>query len=245
MTDIEIWPVGRQTGIMACRTWHYSGTLPTTAWSYGYWRGAEFDGVIAFRRQWVGPSTHAWWAGVFGSPEIVELCRIALRPQVERPPTSRYISLALGELRRLGYDGVGAYTDVGQPDPQTGELHTGGVYRAASWTELPMTYRREIMYWARGAWRTSKGGAGQYMDGDTPPPIRRDLKRRYGMGLTRRGRRALRRYMDTWRENGCPRRPGHPARTPADSPAGLQALALQPSLPQNESDLGLLAGGRV
>ena len=68
MTEIEIWPVGRQTGIMACRTWHYSGTLPTTAWCYGYWRGPEFDGVIAFRRQWVGPATHSMVGRRFRQP---------------------------------------------------------------------------------------------------------------------------------------------------------------------------------
>ena len=183
--DIVIRHVPQRVTWLACRHWHYSKICPRTNLSWGFWRGDVFDGVIAFRRTLPGPSTQRWWERVFDSRAIAELCRMALRAQDERPQTTRYLSLALGEMRRLGYDGICSYADTGQG-------HTGGVYRAGSWTELGENGGTHLWY-RDGIWHPNRtlpepGSRGW-------PRMRRwSIKRRYGIGLTRHGRRALARY---------------------------------------------------
>ena len=101
--DLVIRHVPHRIARLACQHWHYSRVCPKTNLVWGYWRGDVFDGVIAFRRALPGHTTQAWWELVFDSQAIAELCRMALRPQDDRPPTTRYLSLALGEMRAAGF----------------------------------------------------------------------------------------------------------------------------------------------
>ena len=183
---LKICLIPRHVGALACRHWHYSRMIPRTNLVYGFWRGSTFDGCIAFRRAFIGGQAQRWWERVFDSKAIVELCRIALRAQDERPPTTRYISMALAQVRALGFDGVGSYADTGQG-------HTGGVYRAASWTELPVGSPTQLTY-ADGLWQPNRVMPdGTIWRGNRFTKVTH--KRRYAFGLTRRGRRALRQWV--------------------------------------------------
>ena len=183
--DLVIRQVPQRIARLACRHWHYSRVCPKTNLIWGYWRGDTFDGVIAFRRTLPGHTTQAWWERVFDSRAIAELCRMALRPQDERPQTTRYLSMALAEMRALGFDGIASYADTGQG-------HTGGVYRAGSWTELGENSGSHLWY-RDGVWHPNRS-LQRDGPGDWPRMRRRSIKRRYGIGLTRHGRRALARY---------------------------------------------------
>ena len=185
--DLEIRLVSAKVGRLACRLWHYTHTLPATRHVYGFYRGATFDGIVAFRPNFAHKDTQGWWRKVFGAEAIAELCRIALRPQSERPPTTRYISLAVAEMRRLGYEGIGSYADAGQG-------HTGGVYRAASWVDLGMSRDSEI-YYENGRWTHARSFS---LEGRPYPRIfKASHKHRFGIGLTRRARKAVLRWADS------------------------------------------------
>lgn len=117
--------VSNAVGASACAEWHYSKTIPPKLdVCYGFHRGGVFDGIIAFRSV-NPPPVVKYWNALVGGP-ATELCRMALRPQSERPATTKYISMALRGLWEGGlWEGVYSYADAQ-------EGHNGTVYLAAS-----------------------------------------------------------------------------------------------------------------
>lgn len=122
--DIEVRLTTQAVGQRACDDWHYSGQLPPRDMVIGFWRGDVFDGIISFRHL-NPPPVMKYWRNVLGG-EAVELSRMAFRPQKQRPPTTKYISMALRQLKQMGeWEGVYSYADAARG-------HKGTVYRAAN-----------------------------------------------------------------------------------------------------------------
>lgn len=108
---------------------HYLGTLPRgTSYRYGLQRGSRLVGVICFG---VGAS-HAARAvpwGPAGAAQVLELTRLCLAPDPDRPPASQVIRQALRTLEAAApgrYWGVISFADPAAPGH-----HQGTVYRAA------------------------------------------------------------------------------------------------------------------
>jgi len=133
-SEIVIRETNPNVGKRACQDWHYTGCLPPNeSLIYGFWRGPIFDGIIAFR-ELNSPAVNVHWEKIIGGRSI-EISRIALRPQSDRPPTTQYIAMAMSKLRMLQvYEGVYSYADAIYG-------HEGTVYKAASFLYAGFTER--------------------------------------------------------------------------------------------------------
>ena len=110
----------------AVLTWHYSRAMPSASVRYGVWECGRFVGAILF-----GVGAAPKLAGSVGveRPECLELVRVALTDHAT--PVSRIVAISLKLLRRKcpGVRVVVSFADSGQG-------HTGGIYRAGGWLYL-------------------------------------------------------------------------------------------------------------
>ena len=185
--------LGYRPALLACRRWHYSGTLPTPPMiRVGVWEESEFKGAVVFSR---GNSNGI--AEPFGmrQTEVVELARIALREH--DAPVSQIISVAVRLLRRRS---PGLRLIVSYADPAHG--HHGGIYQAGGWTYLGQR-PAGVLYRDRGGriwhsrmtspsgWKVQYGERRRVVRPQDCEEIRTPGKHKYARGLDRQARTML------------------------------------------------------
>jgi hypothetical protein len=122
--DLRLAGCAHEAAAFACRTWHYSGTVPAGKLvKIGVWEDGKFIGAVIFGR---GANNHIGSRYGLGQTEICELVRVALK--AHEAPVSRIVALALRLLRRQspGLKLVVSYADPGQG-------HVGAIYQAGNW----------------------------------------------------------------------------------------------------------------
>lgn len=130
----------------ACRTWHYSGSLPTGKLvKVGVWEDDVFKGVVIFSR---GASPFLGRKYDLDQIEVCELTRVALREH--DAPVSKMLAIA---LRLLKKSSPGLRLVVSFADPE--QDHHGGVYQAGNWIYTG-TSGETTEYLVEGEWKHVK-----------------------------------------------------------------------------------------
>lgn len=110
----------------ACRSWHYSGSLPGGGrLQFGAWEDGRFVGVIVYGIG-SGNATNGTRYSLRRSHEMAELARVALRDHAT--PVSRIVAITLKMLKRKC---PGLRLVLSMADPYQG--HHGGIYQAGNW----------------------------------------------------------------------------------------------------------------
>lgn len=126
----------RQAATFAVKAWHYSRAMPSGRLvCIGGWEDGAFIGAVIFGR---GASSQIHSPFNLQQSEVVELCRVALRPHVT--PTSRVVALAVRLLRKQS---PGLRLIVSYADPEHG--HVGVLYQSMNWLYLGTTNRESLI----------------------------------------------------------------------------------------------------
>lgn len=176
-----------------CEHWHYLAGAPAGESVYHLFHtGYRLDGVICYQDDsGLPPNNKRYWQGIFGG-RAVQLTRVALRPQSERElQTSVYVALSISVLKGLRkYAGCFSYSDP--------RHHEGVLYKACNFTfvAVGVTSSTLIKDGERKHGRhTDKAGRDKlrqqgWQDDYLPGKLR------WGLGLTKAGRRSLRAHME-------------------------------------------------
>lgn len=122
--DLRLAGCGHDAAAFACRTWHYSRTVPAGKLvKIGVWEGGQFIGAVVFGR---GANNNIGSRYGLRQTEICELVRVALKGHAA--PVSRIVGLAVRLLRRQS---PGLKLIVSYADPEQG--HVGSIYQAGNW----------------------------------------------------------------------------------------------------------------
>lgn len=137
MVELKLAWCSFEAASYACRTWHYSCTIPAGKLiKVGVWEGGRFIGAVVFGR---GANNNIGSRYGLAQTEVCELVRIALNSHVT--PVSRIAALAVRMLRR---NSPGLRLIVSYADPKRG--HHGGIYQAGNWTYAgPSGAQRELI----------------------------------------------------------------------------------------------------
>lgn len=108
----------------ACRTWHYSKSVPQNVFGYSVLEGETFCGVIVYA---YGTNRHIGIPYGLKQGQAIELVRVALNGR--QSSTSKAIAISLRLLRKFlpAARLVVSYADLDQG-------HIGTVYQASNWT---------------------------------------------------------------------------------------------------------------
>lgn len=124
---LRIAPCTREAAKHAVMSWHYSKSMPCGKLAmFGVWEHDRFVGAVIY-----GRGANNKIACPFGmqQTEVVELVRVALNRH--ETPVSRIVSITLRMLKKVcpGLRVVVSYADTGQG-------HTGQIYKAGNWVYL-------------------------------------------------------------------------------------------------------------
>lgn len=128
----------------ACRTWHYSRTIPAgKLLAVAVIESGEFIGVIHFAN---GGSRHLGAAYGLDRSEVAVLSRVALTSH--QAPVTRMVRIALTLLRR-------AHPRIKLVISYADQLrrHHGGVYQGGNWLYHGETAREHVYLCPDGRWR--------------------------------------------------------------------------------------------
>jgi len=136
-SDLKLAWCSREAASYACRTWHYSRTVPAGKLvKIGVWESGKFIGAVVFGR---GANNHIGSKYGLAQTEVCELVRVALTKH--ETPVSRIAALA---VRMLRSNSPGLRLIVSYADPSRG--HHGGIYQAGNWTYAgPSVAQRELV----------------------------------------------------------------------------------------------------
>jgi hypothetical protein len=136
-------PCSYEAAKFAVMRWHYSKAMPKSRLvRIGVWssEGGSFDGSIIYGR---GASVPLYRSMGARMTEMVELTRVALRPQALRKyPTSKALGVSLRILKRVN-PGLGVVVSFAD---KSGHGHIGTIYQATNWVFLGMTKGTKQFY---------------------------------------------------------------------------------------------------
>lgn len=122
--DLKIDWASHEAAAYACKTWHYSKSLPPPPHvRCGVWENGKFIGVVLFAR-----GANANLLEPFGLTQLegCELVRVALTKH--ETPVTRIVAIALKFLKKSN---PGLKLVVSYADPAQG--HHGGIYQGGGW----------------------------------------------------------------------------------------------------------------
>ncbi len=138
--DLKIDWATHQAAVYACKTWHYSKSVPVPPLvKVGVWENGRFIGVVIFSR---GASSNLLKPYGLKRNEGCELTRVALTSH--KTPVSRIIKIAIKFLKK---NSPSLRLIVSFADPQYG--HHGGIYQAGNWIYAGTTAAGKE-YWHKG-----------------------------------------------------------------------------------------------